>query len=526
MNNTKKLELLFIMILLFGSIAQGLLTFRGKYYDNTDSQLVNFIAQRALSITPLTLWYKNFYLGFPTSQTQTPINLIITGVNYLYVSTLGPIIGSELFYTELTFIAAYGMFSLILVFLNEIDEYVKLLAAFLGAILFAFFFQANYGPEHILAFVFLPIAILFLTKLSFDQKRNWLHIGLAIISMAFFLGTSFIPASIILILPICFILVMASKNRKELAITLSLVLIVALLINLNAIVSALIFFKNTGSTFYQGVNSIATNSTFILLKFNNENPLSALQIYGVNPNSIMFAYAKNSVLVSLVQMLIVGMGITAIFSFKIYNKYKFVLLGLFLSLIIVIIIYCNQNPPFGFIFSILLSISKVMLIFRDSDPIFYFCIFFLEAILFAFGFGYISTKLKGKIKFLFIGLVVLLIAIHVYYFDWVPLNNGHAFQIPNYAFQTASYINTNINASEYNVATLPAEYPFGHYATYYYGTDIYSYLIKASVFTGGYTTAASASESPTEYNYFEFANSIQNIVIKNTSYISKSLAEY
>ena len=144
--------------------------------------------------------------------------------------------------------------------------------------------------------------------------------------------------------------------------------------------------------------------------------------------------------------------------------------------------------------------------------------------MFAIGIIYLREKLSDKNRFLILIPVVVIILIHVYYFDIVPLTSYQTFSIPQYSYQVANFINNE--PGYFNVGTLPAEYPFGHYANYYYGTDIYSYLINKNVFTGGYVAVGEIGPINTQHYYFNTSNTIQNSFVNNKSYISDTLGKY
>ncbi len=520
------------MLLILLSAIQSVAIFKNGYYDMTDSGLANVFFQQH---PQTTLWNQVYYGGAQNSIIETPLGYLFNEASKLIYIAMGPILGAEFFYFLIFSFTAITAFLLLKWVAWPIAEGKKNLIAMAGSVFYTFFFYPQYGPSHNLLAAFLPACALLLIMLSEScRRRNSLFImvfGLAaalLISVMTSLGgDAYIMPNIIILGLISITLILSSERKKEMALAFAAVMALLITLNLNIIIPSYLNLSMLGNQISNNSPIGSLNSLSILVYYNQQNIFTALQVYG-NPNTgePIFQYAANNLAAITAQVFIaitIFIAVTA--SWLDSTKRKAVIIASAMSMILLIFLFDNVSPLLGPLFKYLVLNSSVFLLLtRASQPIFYYAITFIEAILFVYAISFIAQSKKYG-NFL-LAIAILTVIIHFYFFNVIELQNATSFQIPSYAFQTANYINSQ-NLSGQDVAILPAQFPFGYYTTYYYGTNIYVYLINGSVWTGGYVSAYDILlPSRQMIGYGMWAETIGNTIIVNKSAIGSRMAAY
>ena len=522
MDKTKKIVMILFIVL---ALAQSFLIFKGGYYDNTDSGLANFI-------TPLHQQYTGYATGFyggaytPTATTF-PINLLAGIQEVLFIA--GPVIGATLFYGIVFYITAISMYYLldILTEASLTKNRYKIVISVMGAILYTFWFFPTYGPSHNLTAAFLPLAILSLVMLAVIKKKGAPLILVTLLtagSIGLLLAIGDMAEMIpnLIILGITTVMLTATTKDKKEYIQALILVSVLVIIQLAPMIIAAIQYMPMLSTALQANNYHADlNSAFIYTHYNEQSIQSALQLDGNRISSEPLGmYADNALPALTAQSFIAMLAIMSVY-FLIGEKDKYkraIVMAMQLSLLVFVAFYVV--PPIAY--------SPILLLLaREAEPIFYYLIFFTMAVLATYSAYRLEETIKttnGKIALLMVMGGILLI--HLYYLNIIELQNATSFQIPSYAIQTAAYLNA-MPQGDYGIAILPAQSPFGYYTTYYYGTNIYAYMLNESVWTGGYT-APSGVLLPTQemLGYATWAERIGNTTITNSTEIANGMRAF
>ncbi len=466
------------------SLLQSVAIFQGKYYDHTDSGLSNYVFGILLSPWVATLFYAVIFFASMLA---------------IYLVALKILKGKP-----------YAM-----------------TLAFFAAVMYTLFFFPQYGPSHNLNAMLLPVALL-LTIMTVESL-DALLVAVTAVFMAFVVfigGVYIIPIGIICGLVGLFLLSERKKqDRFEVACTLYIIFIMASIVAVWLYAPAL---ASLHSNLIANNKIAALNSNIILQNYNHQTIFTALQVVGVNQESeLIQQYASNNPLAVASQTIIAGIALISA-GFLLFRKQKdndTIIKGIFIALILLVFAFMDFGLP-----TLIQSNPILFLLGRASEPIYYFAISFCEVLLFIFSISGLlqmtkNTAVRATLMFFILGLIL----IHFAYFDSIELQAAQPFQIPNYAFQTAAYINTH-NTNHSNVAILPAQFPFGYYTTYYYGTNIYAYLINASVRTGGYTLQRNLTPvlipSARSIGYGLWARRLGNQTIKNRTEVATTMCSY
>ena len=169
--------------------------------------------------------------------------------------------------------------------------------------------------------------------------------------------------------------------------------------------------------------------------------------------------------------------------------------GLVLAFAIFTAISATTHKPFGALFSYLYKLIPYFVVFRYGSASSEEILFIISA-LFGVGLSYSLSVIRGNSRAIFavsILLVLLFCAVFLYFNTFLPIvTNGvpgtnHLLPfistIPKHVTDIAGYINSNV--SGYAVATLPSDDDW-HISKWYNGTNIYSSIIDAPVYTGRY----------------------------------------
>ncbi len=526
LDGKKKLFYYSIVLIIFLSFLQSFMIFKGSYYDHTDSGLVGYPIHGALSLSS-SMWNPMYYTGSMAASISSTPGLLIEMLQMLFALIFGNILGAELFFGLLILAGGLGIFLIVYELTSKSSTSTRCIAGIASFIIFSYYFYPQYGATHALYQAFLPITIFFLFKLYQSVEADAvtpLSIILPTISLATLIGVGeagYLLPNGVMVGTFLITFIAFSKNKMALFKCSMFVILISLLINGTIFISLFTYIHNN----YQGYfNSFSYN---ILLNTSKENILVPFEIYGVTAPSLMLQYSGNGIAAMLAETIILLIGFAAVyFSAKLRRETQIFIIWLFIVVISLVFFYGNLSAPFGDIFSFILNHFSLLLADRAPDPIFYYSMFFAESVLFSVGAVCIGESLKGRKRLAFLALMIVILAVRLYYFDGIPLVSVSGIQIPNYYYQVANYINNR--SSGFNTALLPAEYPFGHFANFYYGTDIYSYLINGSVFTGGYTATSMSQLGPSASTeaYYNISNSIQEGNIQNKSYIATKLGNF
>ncbi len=492
-------------------MAQSVWLFKGAPFDHGDSGLQGFIN--------FSQFFYQFYMWGPTNYTGlitttgSPLGFILSAVNALLLAIFGLAIGPEILYGLLIAAGSLGTFFLVYRLLDGKPFLGKVLAGFFAITLYGFYSAVSNGPGYSITGTFLPVSMLFALLLaeSVNQKKEnkrieYAYITLLTLSLGMlftFGGAAYIIQDLFTIaLPMLMLFVFATKSRKATLFKYYVFSIfIAALIVSPEFVSSAIFTNTVGNQFFSG-------SVQILKYLDYQNLFTSLQLYA-NPGSsrIYDIYEITLVVFSLSSLIYLDK--------KDKSKMPFII-GIFVSLFVIVFIWDNFGAPFGSIFSVLLTHFKELMVFRYSGSSLYYCEGFVYAVLGGFGIGSIygridRAKQKNILRMVglavFILLIIALIIIRIYYLDYINyVSYKGGITIPGHVYNISDYINSQ-NGS-FNVGLLPVESPFMHFATWYEGTNIYTYFINNPAFTGGYVAASEMFFPPSRSIYLSIGEKI------------------
>ena len=448
------------------------------------------------------IFQKNNYSGLINPYSSSSIYLLFQTL-FLLFSPLGL---SGLKYagiSNILFISIIGSLStffLIYALLDNFDNYkAKILFSGIGGILFTSSF--NYFSSINITAYLLPTTILFfylVTKAGInDNKLLYIYLSLGTIALSLslsFLGTGSILQGFITVLIIILFGIVASrdkliKNLKYYAIMISLSFL---------IISPLILFAILSSKLLSNqIVSISATSNF-----------SSNQIVNIIFNIVPFSFNLYPNFLYLISLIFVIFSVTSVLLYVKKTKdntSKFFILGFILALIVLFALGSAFNKPFGQIFIQVYKILPYFIAFRayvNYAPE----LFFLFTVILSIGSFYIFyfKKNDNRIKTFVLVFMLIFLFIFLYFNTYLPIiTNGmlwsiHLFpfikSVPSYTTEIATYINSNNNG--FSISTLPSDDDW-HLSKWYDAPDIYSSLLNAPVYTGGFTS----------YNEFFFPQS-------------------
>ncbi len=477
-----------LIIILFNS-ATILLYTRFAYNFGADGGFPQSISNEIGS--SLYIFQKNNYSGLINPYSSSSIYLLFQSLSLVFApfGLEGLKYGGIFSILFVSIIGSLSMFFLIYELLNNFDGYkAKVLFSIIGGMLFTSSF--NYFSSVNISVYFLPTAILFfymVIKTAANNKLSYTYLSLSIISLSLclsFLGTANILQGFIVILIVVLLGILTSRDRLLKNLKYSLIIVFLSFL----IVVPLIFFAITSSKFLSNqIVSLSTTSSF-----------SSYQIINIIFSIIPFSFNIYPNFLSLISLTYVMFTVILILYYIKKIKYKitrFFVLGFVLALIVFLAFGSAFNKPFGLIFISLYKILPYLIVFKsyvNYAPE----IFFLFTLILSIGFFYLFYfKRNNKIRFLSLGLILFFFFIFLYFNTFLPIvANGmlwstHFFpfikSVPNHTIEIANYI--NLNNDGFSVATLPSDDDW-HLSKWYDAPDIYSSLINASVYTGGFTS--------------------------------------
>ena len=496
------------------SILQPLWMFKNSVYVHEDTPFIGvtspfnkFFADVQNS---MFIYENNIYTGVISQSISSVYNLIYDML-LLIPSISNGILASELSNFIFSAIGGLGCFILLYELLSDYENKIRTLLSFVGFLVLYSITGANMTD-----IAFLPWAFLFMIKFIESKDYNIksipsLAIFILLLSTFFaFGGFLYLIQNFIFIgtvLLVLFILYNKKSKRIRLFFLMFLALTLALLINTSMIAGAYLLSKNPISNdYYSFINSAQQYS------FGYPNIITTI-MFNVNNNQYM-----------IVSILVFIIAISSIFTIKRPNgKVKTnIVLVLLISFLVITFFYNTIAMPFGSIYKPILHDFIALYAARYGGE-FVPILGFIFAVLFAIGIGYFIERVN---KNLFVALIIIM-AISmtipgIYINDIQPYTHySYYVNIPRHVYNLSNYVNSNIG--NYSVATLPAASGFQFLASWYTGTDIYSYLINAPVFTGGYVKQTEIFYPITKFYYDNIGTGIDTSKIKNTNYISSML---
>ncbi len=353
-----------------------------------------------------------------------------------------------------------------------------------------------------MAGVFLPASIFFLILLYRKIKNGMTLVYLSLFSistaMLFTLGniTEMVENLIFLIVMVLTFLSFI-KNKLGYLKLIGMGIVLALLINASSIISA-----------YELNNSNISFGYYNFLKIGNA--FSNANIFNAIYYSTLSAYSY--VISSIIIFLICIIALVKLVEKDHYRKSRPVIITFFIIFFVLVFLYMNLNAPFGQIYSFILAHFKEIYAIRSGLGLFY-QYYFVYAILFAYGLSNLNKLVGPKIKIIIGFIVLLVLGVHSYYSNYLPFTHNYNVALPTYVINISNYINSK--GELLNVALLPGDNGFQHLATWYTGTDVYTYLITKPVFTGGYSKNTEIFYPITKYEYDIMAYQIDTNLLLN-----------
>ena len=476
-----------------------------------DSGLINYITLYQL-FHSFFIWNPLNYTGLITGLGQA-LNIILSTVDYAFVKALGFIIGTELYFGLIIAIGGVGTFMFVYSVLEKYSEWIKIFSGMFAFVIFSFIISQPGGPGWNTGGIFLPFTVFFAYELFKNinhgaKKRNIypLFFFLTVFLSLLLSNSGLLLQNTFFLIAFGIILILASSSPKKLIFYFLTATLLAFGIDTPVFVSTYLFTMGVGNEFFN------SGSLSILKILNSQTLFSSLQLSAAG--SLSYIYSLSLLLLVIISLFVA----------KRQKSIRIPILALFASLLVIVFFYNNFGLPFGGIFGFLLSHFKELLVFRYSGSSFYYIMYFIYGTLAAFSIAYVLNRVSPlkresnlkKIAFiLFFVFIIVLIFMRVYYFDYLPNTTNVGIVIKGYIYNASNYI--NLQSGNFNVATIPAQSPFMHYYTWYKGTDLYSYFISSSVFTGAYTSQQELFFPVSQGEFFNAADAIQNYNVSNTT---------
>ena len=445
------------------------------------------------------IWQTNNYSGLINAYSSSAIGIIYSSLFLilqplgLYAAKYAPVINDLIIRSA----GSLGMFFFVYYLIGERNK-ISIFSSFVSSILFTgelvYFGIGNFSV------FFMPIALLsFLFFIRFFDKiaDRLMFLGTTVIALAFefdLLGYSqILQGTLLIAILFIFVPLFSGKNKKEKLVMLSWSLII-ILIAIGIFLPEIFFTVTSSHVLNNQVSLLASNSNS---DFVSDALLLPASIYEIIPYSID-PYIK---LLDIVSMIVVLFSIFfgVIFAKNMMEKNKtgsIAILGLILALILYIAFSATIHKPFGAIFSYIYSKVPFLLTFRyggasiEEE-------FFLVMSLFGVGSYYLIAKLKNlhKYRYLAITLIAAFCLIFLFFNSVLPISlNGVPWSnhllpfiktLPSYTVLISNYLNNK--STNFSVATLPSDDDW-HLSKWYDAPDIYSSLLNAPVYTGGFTS--------------------------------------
>ncbi|OJT94525.1 MAG: hypothetical protein JJ59_00140 [Candidatus Micrarchaeum sp. AZ1] len=507
------LYLAIAIILIFSSF-QPVWMFKNSVYVHEDTPFIGITYSFNEYISGLWrsvfIYNPNIYTGTISSGAPSVIGFIYS-MFMLIPNIVSGILSAELSGFIMLAIGGLGCFFFLHWLLSDYNYRLRITLSLLGFLVFFAITGDNIGPV-----AFLPFAFLFLLKfLEFNKhgtRAPLLDLAIFVIFLATFFafgGYTYLIQNFIFIasaLLILFIFYGKNGQYKQLFSLLLITFVLALLINASFIADAYLLSKNpTANSYY---NFMTAPQKYA---FGYPNILTTLDPVLSSGNDMLY----------ISSIIIFAISVFTVFIIEPYqnNKKTKVILALLISFLVITFFYNTIAKPFGSLYTSLVNSFKALYSARYGGE-FVPMLGFIFAVLFANSIGSLINKFNKRFFTILICLIAIIIILPtIYYIDIFPYTNySYYTQIPTHVYKLSDYINANV--STYNVAMLPSAAGFQFLASWYTGTDIYSYLINAPVFTGGYVAQTEIFYPITKYYFDTLTNNIDNSKINNKKYIS------
>ena len=459
----------------------------------------------------LFIWQPNNYSG-SMAPTTGPLGFILSLLDLPYILGLkyGYILSTSLYY----WIGAFGIFLLVSEFKAKRSKdafYGGIIAAIIVS--FAFFSHLKILSSPI---IFLPYIVVFMLLLlrQFDMETSKLHnknkltlysacLGISIGLMIYSDYGDIIQNTAFLVIFAIIIVLISRSNKILLAKYVAISILLGFLINLNLLATTYIFIHSVvGSQFF----STGSYSTLQNNAIHFQDSIIAFGTGHLGSNPVQY----------LLQIMLVIISISGVIFYIVSNK-KTPEASISLSLIALYLFFVGLSTtiykPFGMLFNYILSKIPYLLTLRY--PYFALHYIFLFLIASFAGISFISLmdyvamhKNPLKRRLYTITIIVLFAAVlfaYIYMFDVIPITTNLYQGIPAHVFEISDYINSQ--NGYFSVGVLP---PSVHWQidNWYFGTNIYSALIKYPVYTGGYTNYNEIFFPVTKQQYFNTAQTV------------------
>ncbi len=512
-SSIERYPLRFYVLILFAlSMFQSIWFFKNGLYDFVDGGFSNYVALH-LIYAQFFSWSTYNYTGLMNTMPSI-IGVFFSFLQYLFVLLFGYVYGAEIFYGIIISIGSISIFMLVKELLPK-NSKLNIYISFIAAILFSMFISQPNGISYETTGVFLPFTLLFIYKLYLNleegKKVRWKYLALSAIGFSALLafgGPSYAIQNVTVILIVLFIITLALNQNRARFILYSLeIVLLGIITNASWIITTYLFTKVEYGNFFNPV------SRWIIQNIDKQTIFSGLQLVNLN-----IYYNVYELLFFIIAMF------SIFYAIKEKGKSSILIIALISSFAATIFYYLNFSPPFGIFFNFLINYFSELLVFRYSGSSLYYIIYLIYAVLFSVGSWYLLNRFRKEriIRCTIVIAIFAVVILHIYYYDYVPNTTNISINtIPNHVYKIANYINNK--SGNFNVAAIPAESPFDHQSSWYSGTDIYAYLIKHAVFTGGYNTQSELFFPITQNEYFNIARNLQNNILKNSTQMAKAL---
>ncbi len=454
----------------------------------------------------LFTWQLNNYSGLMTPTTG-PLGFILGLLDLSYILGLkyGYILSTSLYY----WIGAFGIFLLVSEFKTKNGKnafYGGLIAAIIASFAFFSYLKIISAP-----IIFLPYVVIFMLLLlrQFNMETGKLpnknKLALYSACLSVFIGLmiyidigDIVQNTAFLVIFAVITVLISRSNRIQIAKYIAIAILLGFLINLNLLATTYLFVHSVvGSQFF----STGSQTTLQANAIPFQDSITAFGTwFGSNPNPVQY----------LLQILLVIIGISGVIFYIVSNK-KTSEANISLSLITLYLFFLGLSTtiykPFGMLFNYMLSKIPYLLTLRY--PYFALHYIFLFLIASFAGISFISLmdyaalhKNPLKRRLYTITIIVLFAAVlfaYVYMFDIIPISTNVYQGIPSHVFEISNYINSQ--NGYFSVGVLPPSIAW-QLDNWYFGTNIYSTLIKYPIYTGGYTNHNEIFFPVTKQQYF------------------------
>lgn len=520
-HNKKALLYLVLSAILVVSILEPIWIYKGSIFVHEDTPFIG------LSITLNSYFsgiYKSFFIfdmldygGALQQQISSPLMNIF---ELIFAPGSSNGIFEAIFTTSFySIIGGISLFFFLYCLFENYGYNLRIIASFFGFLIF-FAMEGSYGTGEG-AFLPLSLFLMFILlkekSINIRAKRFFFYIGVSSLAFGLLFATGgftyLIQNFMLLVLMMIFLSILDKSNRKNTIAILSISVTLALLMNLSMIIGA--YSLSVSKVAYTGFYGF--KNAALQYAFGTSNVLYALQILPYLSSNLL-------TVVKLIIFIISLLGVLYVFKSSGIEKYiRWFIVAIFATFLVITFFYNTVFAPFGFIFRFLLAHVQSLYAIRYGNGSFFYIISTIMAILFSISlvccYEYLKNKIMIRTAFMILALVILII--YVYYYAVAPYANISYFYvtIPKHVYAVSNYINNE--SGYFNVAALPSASGFQYLENWYTGTDIYSYLIKKPVFTGGYIAQTEIFYPNTKYFYDEITGIIDNGIVANNKYISR-----